>query len=515
MKIGIFDKWIKSLGGGEKVATVMAETLSKKYDVDLISYVEADKDTLEKKMGVNLEKVKLVSWLDRKVETLSKKTAKYDLFINISFLDHLPSLAKKSIYYILFPTPIKRNILGFIKYETVLPFLRRFLLIPEIEKGLDRIDEVAMNRAGFWLHNRNRVFFSNAPRKFIITLRVYIEIFKPQLLDHIKISSQNSKLRIINRNFNLKNNVVCYNLEISSTGSETATIDVNLTKEGVASGMAIVSLTVRNFRYFLWNMVKRYLPGYEMALYGSSNFKPAAGLFTYNLLLADSKFSQFWTKKYWGEESTVLYPPIDVDRFKPGKKKNMILNVGRFFVGGHAKKQDILIKAFKDMVDKKILDSTWQLHFVGGVASGETNMSYVKSIKKDAEGYPILFHFSAGFGELKKLFSEAKIYWHATGFGESKHEPIKFEHFGMTVVEAMAAGCVPIVFRHGGVAETVSEDIGFSWESLPELKKETLMVAENIELFEKLSKNSVKAAKLFSRKRFSTQLLAIVETLTK
>jgi len=44
MKIGIFDKWIKSLGGGEKVATVMAETLSKKYDVDLISYVEAEKD---------------------------------------------------------------------------------------------------------------------------------------------------------------------------------------------------------------------------------------------------------------------------------------------------------------------------------------------------------------------------------------------------------------------------------------------------------------------------------------
>jgi len=45
------------------------------------------------------------------------------------------------------------------------------------------------------------------------------------------------------------------------------------------------------------------------------------------------------------------------------------------------------------------------------------------------------------------------------------------EHFGITPVEAMAAGCVPIVYRGGGLTETVTKDSGFTWKTIDELIK--------------------------------------------
>src|SRR3990172_11931310 len=100
MKVAIYDKWLSALGGGEKVATVMAEVLAKKgHEVHLVSGFEVDKQELAEKMGVDLAKVKNVALYERSYERLLPKTKKYDLFINVSFLDHLPSEAKSSIYY--------------------------------------------------------------------------------------------------------------------------------------------------------------------------------------------------------------------------------------------------------------------------------------------------------------------------------------------------------------------------------------------------------------------------------
>ena len=63
MKIAIYDKWLSALGGGEKVATVMAEVLSKKgHDVDLVSNFEVDKKEVQEKMGVDLSSVNMVAW---------------------------------------------------------------------------------------------------------------------------------------------------------------------------------------------------------------------------------------------------------------------------------------------------------------------------------------------------------------------------------------------------------------------------------------------------------------------
>ena len=511
MKIAIYDKWLSALGGGEKVATVMAEVLSKKgHDVDLVSNFEVDKKELQEKMGVDLSKVRLVAWYERSYGKLTPKTNKYDLLINVSFLDHLPSKAKRSIYYVHFPTPMRRTFLGFIKYEKILPILRRFLIIPEIKSGINPVDDV-YTRGGRWLDKENTIVFSNTPKSFLLVLRIFVEQLTLRSLKSISFDSPNARISLEDRYLDYNFNVGVFKLRVNSA-NQNPVIKISINEDTKSNGFGLVSMGVRNFRFILWNILKRYMPRYEMALYGSSSYKPGEGLDTYKLFLANSEFTKFWTKKYLDKDAEILYPPVDIDQFQPGRKKNIILNVGRFFMGGHSKKQDILVSVFKKMVDEKMIDSSWELHFVGGVAGGKEHTDYLNMIRNEAKGYKVYFHLFLSFEGLKKLYSQAKIYWHATGFGEDKaRDPITFEHFGITVVEAMAAGVVPIVFNGGGLTETVSKESGMVWNSQRELITMTKQLIENKTFMETLSEGAVKRSKYFSKDRFGKELLKYVE----
>ena len=64
--------------------------------------------------------------------------------------------------------------------------------------------------------------------------------------------------------------------------------------------------------------------------------------------------------------------------------------------------------------------------------------------RKSAEGFPIEFLVNKKNDELWGIYSKAKIYWHASGFGEDLEAHPEFaEHFGISTVEAMGAGAVP------------------------------------------------------------------------
>lgn len=512
-KVGIYAKWIDTLGGGEKVATVMAETLSRAgYEADLISTFKPNKENIESKMDVNLTKVRMVTLKERSYEKIKKVTAKYDIFVNTSFLDVQPSLAKKSVYYLHFPTQVKRTFLGFIKYETILPFLRKFLIIPFMKKGFEVIDDV-VSRAGVWLGKENTVIFSNPPENFKLKLRIFSGFIATNTVRLVEIKSPNATTKLLDRNVDHFTSTLNYEYEIRPRDNKSVAIDIKIRGNPKKFGMALVSLTVNNARYLLWNLMKKFLPRYEMALYGSGVFKPEGGLDTYDLFLCNSNYTKKWTKRYWGKNARVLYPPVEVNKFKPSRsKRNMILNVGRFFVGGHSKKQDVLIQAFKKLIDGKMIDKSWELHLVGGIASGWEHAHFTKRLQEEAKGYLVYFHFSLPFKELKKLYAKAKIYWHATGFGQNRfRNPIAFEHFGITVVEAMAAGAVPLVFKGGGLPETVTADCGFVWRTINQLTEKTTQIIKDRKQLTKLSKKARGRAKLFSRTRFEKEFLQLIK----
>ena len=246
------------------------------------------------------------------------------------------------------------------------------------------------------------------------------------------------------------------------------------------------------------------------------NLKPTVSNFLkklkINTFFCNSKYTKSFVDKEFGINSFVLYPPVN-DKSKRVDKENIILNVGRLRVRdvttntdgrnravGDYKKQGILLDTFIQMVNKGLRE--WRLVLAVSVNLKEQDL--LLSLKKRAEGYPVEFLVNKTNDELWDIYSRAKIYWHASGFGEDlqKH-PEYAEHFGISTVEAMYAGAVPVVINAGGQREIVEDGVnGFLWNSTDELKAETLKLIKNEKLLESLSGKTLISAKKFTIDNF-------------
>ena len=223
--------------------------------------------------------------------------------------------------------------------------------------------------------------------------------------------------------------------------------------------------------------------------------------FVYN-----SRFTTDVHEKHFPKnKSFILYPPIDINSFHPGKKENIILSVARFDSPSHSKRQDILIDAFKTL-NKSC--PNYELFFAGGV-HGESDT--LEKLKEKSGSLPIKFVVNPDFDKLKNLYAKSKFFWHAAGFEiDEIEEPGKVEHFGMTTVEAMASGCVPIVIGKGGQKEIISEGTGFLCSNPQEISEVTQKLIKNTSLYEEVSVNALKKSRNYSIEEFNKKILSIV-----
>lgn len=232
---------------------------------------------------------------------------------------------------------------------------------------------------------------------------------------------------------------------------------------------------------------------------------------TYDKIITNSYYTKKWVEKWYGRDTEVLYPLVDTKEFTPLSKENIILSVGRFFIGSHCKKQLEMIKIFKILYNKSDVLKDWGYHLIGGVNNNIKNKEYLKRCQKEAQGYPIYFHINVPFKVLKTLYGKAKIFWHATGLGEdeTKH-PDRMEHFGITTGEAMSAGCVPVVINKGGQPELVRSMIdGFLWNTTEELKEYTIKLINNASLWRRMSQSSVERIQEFGLDKFKDRVKQI------
>jgi glycosyltransferase involved in cell wall biosynthesis len=224
----------------------------------------------------------------------------------------------------------------------------------------------------------------------------------------------------------------------------------------------------------------------------------------WDLAVYNSEFTKKNCGKLWNIKSKVIYPPVDTDNFKSLDKKKIILSVGRFFGYGKEKKHEVLIEAFAD-IHKDI--EGWTLILAG--SAGEGDEKYVEDLKKKSKGVPIKFMVNVLFEEIKRLYGQSSIYWHAAGYGEE--DPAKMEHFGISTVEAMSAGCVPVVTGKGGQVEIVEDKIsGYLWNSIEELKKKTIKLVLDDKLRGSLSKEAIKKSATFGKEKFTQNLIDLI-----
>jgi glycosyltransferase involved in cell wall biosynthesis len=229
-------------------------------------------------------------------------------------------------------------------------------------------------------------------------------------------------------------------------------------------------------------------------------------LFRINTVLCNSFFTKGVIDKEYGVESMVVHPPVDTEGIKPKRKEDLILFVGRFSQILQTKGQDILIKAFKKMCDGGLRD--WKLILAGGVEVGAGE--YPAKLRQLALGYPVEIIESPDYKTLKDLYGVAKIFWSASGYGENESKnPEKVEHFGITVVEAMAGKAVPLVYRAGGHKEIVSEgENGFLWDTPAGLIKKSLALISDSKLLNRLGLGAKKSAEKYSGMTFENNIIS-------
>ena len=243
-------------------------------------------------------------------------------------------------------------------------------------------------------------------------------------------------------------------------------------------------------------------------IFSKIDVKTKLNLTRYKYVVVNSHFTKKYIDKSFKVNSRVIYPPVDIKSLKPGKKENLIISVGRFSQQQlHPKKQEVLIEVFKELY--KTVPS-WKLILTG--QSKKQDYRYIKNLKASVKGYAIRIRENISYNDLRKLYAKASIYWHATGFGEDEtRNPQKMEHFGISTVEAEAAGAVPVVIEKGGQKEIIKDGKnGRLWSTKTQLYEITKNLIKNKGQWQRLSKEAMKDSKRFSQERFIKEYEKII-----
>ena len=244
-------------------------------------------------------------------------------------------------------------------------------------------------------------------------------------------------------------------------------------------------------------------------------FEPIAGLRgverrmrlrSYDTVLCYSDFVRGHIAERLGVGARVISPPVDTDVAVRAEKGRSIVAVGRFFpaADGNNKKHGVLIDGFRRLLED---EDDVVLHLAGGCHSDPGSQAHLADLRGQAAGLPVEFHPNASPEALEELYAGASVFWHAAGFGET--QPERLEHFGITTVEAMARGCVPVVPALGGQLEIVRDgENGRLWRTIGELVDATRELLDDYVEAGRLRAAAVRDAAQFAKPRFRERMRA-------
>ena len=188
----------------------------------------------------------------------------------------------------------------------------------------------------------------------------------------------------------------------------------------------------------------RYYAKYFKSLFWRAYFEPyrimqkrlARFMFSRSLLLTNSSFSRNVIRRYIRSDALVIYPPVEVDDYlrvsKNLDREDAVISISRF-----SPEKNLHLIPF---IAKQLPDISF---YVVGSVRGFRSMEYYNRISelikkmalKNVKLYP-----NASYKKKLEILSRCKVFLHL----------MPYEHFGISVVEGMASGCIPVVHKSGG-----------------------------------------------------------------
>ncbi len=204
-------------------------------------------------------------------------------------------------------------------------------------------------------------------------------------------------------------------------------------------------------------------------------------------IVANSRNVQDRIRRYLHRESEVVYPPVDVARFRFTRIGDVWLAVNRL---SHEKRIGLLVETFRELPEERLV-------IAGGPQVGVDARTFIRSLNPPRN---VEFLGEVDERQLQELYATCR------GFVAASES----EDFGMTPVEAMASGKAAIAVDEGGYRETVIPGkTGWLVPSTPEAIAAAIQGATP-ERLASMRPACEERAKAFDRSVFVSRMRAVV-----
>ncbi len=170
------------------------------------------------------------------------------------------------------------------------------------------------------------------------------------------------------------------------------------------------------------------------------------------LVLTNSQYTCRAIFNAFNIDAKILYPPVDIDTFREeasrsAQREDMTLVVSRIAPDKQVENAIEVARIMRGRGIGKVMVIAGNLHYY--------DHRYCQELNKMIANYDLSDYISLqiniSFSKLIQLMQLAKVYFH----------PRIDEHFGISIVEAMASGLVPVVSDIGGHTEFVPSKYHF------------------------------------------------------
>ena len=152
LKVGVYNLYWQTMGGGEQVAGAIAEVLSSEHDVDVLGPVAPPVEAMRSRLAIDLGRTTYRQVNDD--PGASEASAYYDLFVTTTYLSTAVNRAPAGLYYAHFPEPPASG-----------SERRRIAVARQAVKAIDRLPvqpaRVTAARAEFASRVRSRDFLAS------------------------------------------------------------------------------------------------------------------------------------------------------------------------------------------------------------------------------------------------------------------------------------------------------------------------------------------------------------------
>ncbi len=492
--IAIFDAHWSTRGGGERHALMIAQSaIAHGHDVTLLSQYPISVTKLEAHLGLNLSGVtyELLGPLD---EHVVEASTRFDVFVNATYRSKLQPAAKKNVYVCFFPTPEMMNLSPWKVWlhSRALKYLEQH---PTLSLGNGwHAPEKHLHQTWQWSTGDGEILIhSNAEQPVVLSL----ELGRIGQVEPYALTLNDSHGTVVYEGIHgpQRERITL------SVGPQTHRIHVRTESFRVGGDQRNLGVSLFDMRTVPSSAIVRSVSKHVSWLMP----EPSTWLHAYDLILANSQFTQEWISRLWSRDSAILYPPVDVtSSTHEHQKEKIILSVGRFMAPGtgHCKHQLEMVKTFAQMHQRGLVQG-WKLVIIGGLEP--SHQDYFDDVLSASYRYPIEVIPNAPRSVVDDHLSKASIFWSATGFGDSEHtEPWNQEHFGITTVEAMATGCVPVVIDKAGQKEIINPGVdGALWEQRSDWIAKTVSLIQNPEQLKRIAASAIVTAQQYSDEAFT------------